>query len=355
MAKEDVDSRKTLKHTKKKRKRKIILFSILVPLLLLVAVTSVYAYDLFTTAQKVADDSYEDDGREKSELRAQEVDPGKDHVSILFVGIDNSEHRDNEGNALSDALILATLNKNDNSIKMLSIPRDSYVQIPEVGYQDKITHAHAFGGVNATIESVETMMDVPVDYYVRLNFNAFVDAINALGGITAEVPYEFSESNSDDEKNSIHLYPGEQELNGEEALALARTRKLDNDIERGKRQQDILQAIIQKGTSVNGLLKLDEMLEAVGDNMTTNMTFDEMKSLVSYGTSGSFDIETFTLDGSDLMLEGIYYYQLNEADLAEKKQTLQEHLELDEEENGQESNVDESIQSNDEANTEQTD
>src|SRR5699024_7653135 len=117
-----------------------------------------------------------------------------------------------------------------------SIPRDSYVYIPEVGYEDKINHAHAFGGHRATIDAVENLLDIPVDYWVKLNFNAFVDVIDAIDGIDVEVPYEFTESNSDDKRDSIHLFPGKQLVDGEEALALARTRKLDNDIERGKRQ-----------------------------------------------------------------------------------------------------------------------
>src|SRR5690606_21377009 len=108
------------------------------------------------------------------------------------------------------------------------------VYIPEVGYNDKINHAHAFGGPKATIETVEQLLDVPVDYYVKLNFHAFTEVVDVIGGITAEVPYELWESDSNDKKNAIHLLPGEQLLNGEQALALARTRKYDSDIERGK-------------------------------------------------------------------------------------------------------------------------
>src|SRR5699024_10854672 len=209
----------------------------------------------------------------------------------------------------TDALMLATFNRDKSSVKLLSIPRDSLVYIPEVGYEDKINHAHAFGGTTAAVETVENLLDIPVDYYVKVNFHAFVDIVDALNGITAEVPYEFKESNSMDKRDSIHLLEGVQELDGEEALALARTRKLDNDIQRGKRQQEIMEAIIDKATSVQSILSYDNVLEAVGDNMTTNMSFSEMKTFITYGTSGSgIDIESFTLEGSDYQPSGVYYW-----------------------------------------------
>lgn len=334
MSKKDVNSRIQIKEKKKKSKRRKILFFIFVPLIIIIGAASAYAIDLINEAEKAVSNSYESDGREdnKSELRAKEVDPTEDHVSVLFIGVDDSEHRGEKNEPVrSDALILATLNKNDNSVKMLSIPRDSYVYVPEVGYEDKITHAHAFGGVHATIETVETFLDVPVDYYVKLNFNAFVDVIDAIGGVEMEVPFEFTESDSNDKRDSIHLLPGEQNLNGEEALALARTRKIDNDIERGKRQQEIMKAVINKATSVNSVFKLDDAIQAVGSNMTTNLTFDEMKAFLSYGTSGNIDMETLNLEGSDLWLNNTYYYGLDEQNLAETKQILQTHLDLAEE------------------------
>ncbi|WP_138419945.1 LCP family protein [Aquibacillus sediminis] len=322
----------------RKRKRKKLLF-ILIPFLLLIAAATVYGASLVNKAQQAVNESYEEDGREgnKSDRRPDNVDPSEDNVSILFIGVDDSEKRNNSEHALSDALILATLNKEDHSVKMVSIPRDSYVYVPEVGYKTKITHAHSYGGSNATMETVEELLDVPVDYFVRLNFNAFVDVIDALGGITVDVPYELYEQDSNDVKGAIHLLPGEQTLNGEEALALARTRKYDNDIERGKRQQQILKAIMDKVLSANSLLKYNSAIEAVGDNMSTNMKFDQMKSLLSYATSSDFDIDSFSLEGSDLWTDA-YYWQLNEQDLVDKQQLLKDHLQLNQNDTSTNSN-----------------
>lgn len=330
----DINSREGKRNSIKRNRKRKISFFILIPLGILFLIITAYGLNLFGRAQSAVKNAYEDDGRERSELRDFDVDPGQDHVSVLFIGVDESDHRSNEGNSLSDALILATLNKDDSSVKLLSIPRDSYVYIPDRGYKDKINHAHAFGGPKATIDAVEGLLNVPVDYFVRLNFHAFVDVVDALGGITMDVPFEFSESNSNDQRNAIHLYPGIQDIDGEEALALARTRKMDNDIERGKRQQEVMEAILAKAVSIGSIMKFDDVIDAVGDNMSTNLSFNQMMSFISYGTSGNLDMESLNLEGNDLWLENtngnrIYYYELVEEHLAETKSKLRLHLELD--------------------------
>ncbi|WP_085991043.1 LCP family protein [Oceanobacillus senegalensis] len=316
---------------RKRRRRKFRrrLYFLLVLCFIAFFVVASYAAYLYVKAGSVMSESYEGVGREKSELRETAVDPSKDNFSMLIIGADESEERDNEGAARSDTLMLATFNKEDKSVKLVSIPRDSLVYIPEVDRETKINHAYAYGGAKATIETVEHLLDIPVDYHVTLNFEAFIDVVNALNGITVDVPYELYEQNSDGEKGAIHLLPGEQQLNGEQALALARTRKLDNDIERGKRQQEIIKAAMDKAISVGSVFKYDDVIEAVGDNMTTNMTFSEIKSLISYGTSGTnLDIETYTLEGSDYQPGSVYYWKLDETVLEEIKLMLKEHLEI---------------------------
>jgi polyisoprenyl-teichoic acid--peptidoglycan teichoic acid transferase len=322
------------KATKKYKKRSTKASLIIKVSLLLIASLAICAtaYGVYLTKQvkHAADSAHEElDGREVSTLRDNKVEPIHDNVSILFVGVDDSDNRgQGSDHSRSDALILATLNNKTHTIKMLSIPRDSYVYIPKVGYRDKITHAHAMGGTLTTIETVENLLDVPIDYYVRMNFNAFIDVVDALGGIEAEVPYALHELDEFD-KFTINLKPGMQHLNGSEALALARTRKQDSDIERGKRQQEILSAIINKAASVSSLTKYDDVIKALGDNMKTDMTFTEMKSFLSYLSEGVPRIDTLTLDGSDDMSTGIYYYKLNQQSVNEVKETLKNHLGLD--------------------------
>ena len=227
----------------------------------------------------------------------------------------------------TDALILTTFNVKDKSVKMVSIPRDSYVYIPERGKKDKITHAHVYGGTDATIETVEELFDIPVDYFFKLNFNAFIDVVDALGGITVDVPITFTEQDSKDQADAIHLRKGLQELDGEEALALARTRKIDNDIERGKRQQLVLKAIIDKAVSVGSITKYGDVMESMGNNLTTNMDFGEMLGLFNYALAG-LNIESLAIEGEDTKIKGIYYYELLESSVKEISETFENHLEL---------------------------
>lgn len=290
-----------------------------------------YAAHLYQKTASVMGDSHESVGRvdEKSELRDEVVNPVEDNVSVLIIGVDTSENRDYGEASRSDALMLATFNKKRNSVKLLSIPRDAYVYVPEVGYSTKINHAHFFGGPKATIDTVEQFLNVPVDYYVRVNFEAFMEVVDSLGGIEYEVPYEMTEMDSQDRQNAIHLMPGLQELNGEEALAVARTRKYDSDMERGKRQQKIIKSVADKAASASSILKLDNVIEAVGSNMRTNLTFDDMKSFLSYGLSKNIAIQTVNLEGEGgRMDDGLWYFHVDEESVAAAQDELREQLDL---------------------------
>lgn len=322
-------SRITKKAPKRKLRKRIKVMLLLLAIGLIAVIS--YSTFLYLKAGSAMNNAYEEDGRDKSDLRDDFVDPKFDNVSILIMGIDQSEKREMRygDKNRTDALILATLNREDKSVKLLSIPRDSYVYIPEVGYHDKINHAHAFGSTKATLDAVENLLEIPVDYYVKLNFHAFVDVIDAIGGVEIDVPYEFKESDSNDKRDNIHVLKGRQILDGEEALAFARTRKKDNDVERGKRQLEIIDSVVNKATSFSSLFKYDDMIDAVGNNMSTNMTFTEMKSFFHYATEGTnLDVEKFTLEGEDYQPGGVYYYQVDEIALGDTINKLKQHLEL---------------------------
>src|SRR5699024_4679273 len=111
-------------------------------------------------------------------------------ISVLIMGVDASEKRKDDGSPRTDALMVATFNKKEKSVKVVSIPRDAKVYIPIRDREDKINHAHAFGhargGDNqaalATVDTVEHLLDIPIDYWVKLNFEAFIDVVEAIDG-----------------------------------------------------------------------------------------------------------------------------------------------------------------------------
>lgn len=331
---------------KSKKKTKIIISAILFFLI----VGGGYTWFLANKASSAIRNAAHDLARgDKSDLRDKAVKPITNNVSVLIMGVDESDVRGKEyGEAIrTDALLLATFNKDSKTVKLLSIPRDTYTYIPVEKKKDKITHAHAFGsakngkdgGPQASIDAVEKLMNVPVDYFVKFNFKSFIKIVDDLGGIEVDVPVEFTEQDSNDNAEAIHLQKGVQKLNGEEALALARTRHVDSDAMRGQRQQLVIEAILKKLTSVGSVTKVGDIIDDINGQFVTNLTFDDMLSFYKYGADSS--IEKLQIEGEDCyMAKGddtcsksagggrTYYYNPDKKELANVTNELRTHLGL---------------------------
>jgi LCP family protein required for cell wall assembly len=206
---------------------------------------------------------------------------------------------------------------------MLSIPRDSYVNIVGKGKQDKITHAYSFGGLDMATETVEELLEIDIDHHLVLNFSSFTSIIDTLGGIEVEVPFAFSEQNSKGVKNAITFEEGTHTLNGEEALAFARMRKQDprGDIGRGERQQQVITAVVSKLLSIGSVPKYGSLFGEVKDGIDTDVNILDIPKLAPYLSTFS-EINPVSLEGEGIKLNGIYYYQLNENTLYNAKQEL---------------------------------
>ncbi|KFN04508.1 LytR family transcriptional regulator [Bacillus clarus] len=331
-----------------KKKTKIIISIIL----LFLIIGGGYTWFLVNKASSAIRNAAHDLARgNKSDLRDKAVKPITNNVSVLIMGVDESDVRGKEyGEAIrTDALLLATFNKDSKTVKLLSIPRDTYTYIPIEKKKDKITHAHAFGsakngkngGPQASIDAVEKLLNVPVDYFVKFNFKSFIKIVDDLGGIEVDVPVEFTEQDSNDNAEAIHLEKGIQKLNGEEALALARTRHVDSDAMRGQRQQLVIEAILKKLTSVGSVTKVGDIIDDINGQFVTNLTFDDMLSFYKYGSDSS--IEKLQITGDDCyMARGddtcsksagggrTYYYKPDEKALTTTTNELRTHLGLPE-------------------------
>nr|WP_276561313.1 LCP family protein [Bacillus paramycoides] len=337
----------TRNNPNKSRKKTKIIISVI---LLLLIVGGSYTWFLVNKASSAVRNAAHDLARgDKSDLRDKAVKPITNNVSVLIMGVDESDVRGKEyGEAIrTDALLLATFNKDSKTVKLLSIPRDTYTYIPVEKKKDKITHAHAFGstkngkngGPQASIDAVENLMNVPVDYFVKFNFKSFIKIVDDLGGIEVDVPVEFTEQDSNDNAEAIHLKKGVQKLNGEEALALARTRHIDSDAMRGQRQQLVIEAILKKLTSVGSVTKVGNIIDDINGQFVTNLTFDDMLSFYKYGSDST--IEKLQIQGEDCyMAKGddtcsqspgggrTYYYNPDKKDLANLTNELRSHLGL---------------------------
>ena len=299
---------------------------------MLVIVPAIFGFMLLNSSKHAFDDSFSDNDTHQSKLRTATVDASSDPVSILFLGIDDSSARRENGQSAeqsrTDAVILSTLNPDSKQIRLLSIPRDTLSYIPEVGYYDKMTHAHAYGGPDATMDTIEANLNVPVDYYIRINMEAFVKTVDELGGIEYDVPYDIDEPNTTDQ-GRIKLKKGKQLLNGDQALAITRTRKQDSDLKRGERQMEVLKILFQKAQNTKSLSKLDDIIEIVGKNSKHNLSYEEIRSLAATYLTGDADIKSQQLQGENELLNGIYYINPDEDELIKTGNKLRKDLGLE--------------------------
>lgn len=337
------ESRKDEQKTRQHKKFRKILLIVLATVLVLAGSGAAYGYYLTKKLENLTTESQKKLVRgDKSNLRAEKVDPVKDDFSILFMGIDARK----KGPSRSDALILATFNHETRKVKMVSIPRDSKVQIIDPTHQrnfgiSKITHAHAYGdaedghGEDFTIATVEHLFNIPVDYYVQLDFTAYVKIINALGGVDVKVPVELVTQNSKDQtgKHTIVLKPGKHLLNGEQALAYVRNRKspgAGGDFGRGRRQMAVIRAMIDKSTKLSSFTKYSQVIDSLNGHFETDFTFGQLLNLRHYASSLS-SVKTVQLKGKDDMSTGVYYFDLDDDYLAKVSTILHKQLNLTEE------------------------
>jgi polyisoprenyl-teichoic acid--peptidoglycan teichoic acid transferase len=306
------------KKTKKKKKTwvKVLIGAFL---LLFIAVGA-YAFTVYNSLTNAVETMHAPIDREKSEKRVEEVELEKAQpFSVLLLGVDEREG----DRGRSDSIIVLTVNPNTNSVKMLSIPRDTRTEIVGKGTQDKINHAYAFGGVEMSIATVENFLDIPIDYYVQINMEGFKDIVDAVGGVTVDNDLDFTYEGTSFPK-------GQLTLNGEKALKYSRMRYEDprGDFGRQLRQRQVIKAIIDEGASLNSLTNFGDIFQALGSNVKTDLTFDEMVTIQSKYRSASQQMEQLTVSGQGGKIDGVYYLTVPDEEKANLQATLKEHLEL---------------------------
>jgi LCP family protein required for cell wall assembly len=300
---------------------KKVLLIIGIVLTLFIGAAGGYAVYLYNNAVSTVDEGmHAPTEREHSEKREQEVNiETREPLSFLLLGLDEDDF-----SGRSDTILVVTVNPNDNSMKMTSVPRDTRLEIPGRGSEDKVNHAHAYGGPQLVMETVEDFLDVPIDYYVAVNMSGFRDIVNSVGGVTVENTFAF-------EKRG-HEYPeGEISMNGEEALHYVRMRKEDpdGDLGRNARQRKVLDAIIDEAASFSSVTRVEHILQALGDNIRTDMTFDEMWEIYEKYGDARHNTESVEIDGSGTLIDEVWYYLVEDEERRRVSEDLRTHLELD--------------------------
>ena len=235
----------------------------------------------------------------KKKVKGPKVSKGNG-MTIYVSGIDtygpiNSVSR-------SDVNILMTVNTDTKEVLLTTTPRDSYVPIADGGNNqyDKLTHAGIYG-VDASIHTLENLYDIDINYYARLNFTSFLKLIDLLGGIDVYNDQEFNAHTN----NGKHYPVGNLHLNSTDALGFVRERYAlaDGDRDRGRNQQKVITAIIQKLTSTEVLTNYSAVIQGLQESVQTNMPVEVMTDLVNrqLEKGGKYDVQSQDLKGTGRM------------------------------------------------------
>lgn len=300
-------------------KKKILKRVILVLFLLLIAVGGWLGYKVISNSNKLGTNIWSI--FDNSKLRGED----RGRINILLAG-DSSDDPGHAGAELTDSIMLLSVNPNNKTAFIMSIPRDLYVDIPGNGYS-KINAANVYGnadkfkeagypdgGMGLLEKTITDTLGIPIDYYALINYTAFKDAVNAVGGVTVTIDSGYRNGVFDPYAN-LKLPNGVQQINGEQALALARARGegpgafgVGSDFDRTKYQREILLALKDKASSTGVLtnpVKISNLFDAAGNNVKTDLSLGNIRRLNNLTKDiNNADIKSVSLndvDGKNLL------------------------------------------------------
>jgi len=308
-----------------KKKRWLRYIGIIIVLLAITA--GVYTYTVYKSVTKTVETMHQPLERKKSEKRTENLSFEKsDPFSVLLLGVD--ERANDAGR--SDTMIVLTVNANKKSAEMLSIPRDTRTKIAGVDKVTKINHAFAYGGPEMAIATVEQFLDIPIDYFIKVNMESFKGLVDALGGVTVSNDLAFT-------YGGTHFPLGEVTLAGSDALKYIRMRYEDErgDFGRQFRQREVIKAIIEEGASLKSLARYESILGVLGDNIKTNLTFREMSDIQQNYKDARNEIHQLEIKGEGQRIydeefrKELYFLVVSEEEQQRLQGILKSHLEIE--------------------------
>lgn len=310
------------------KRRKVFKVIIIIVIIIVALICAIGGY-VWHTLSKMNIEDINKDNLDMNENIYQDV---SDKISeeefdkIVTIALFGSDSRDmnNMESGRSDSIMIASINPVKKTFKLISIPRDSYVNVPGYGYT-KINHAYAYGGEELTIKTINSNFGLAISEYVTINFSGLINIINKIGGIEMDI--------TQDELNVLNQYlrnsyqisgkeyvPLEQyghvTLNGEQALAHSRDRYVGNDFDRASRQRDIIAAIINKLSTMDASqltsIITNDFLPEVKTNINVVNYTGLLTSVLSYKNeylNSRISAQVPSTDyGYDKYIDGVYYF-----------------------------------------------
>ena len=298
----------TKRRRKKGRKKKRSFFKVFFIATLAFAIIGVGLIYAYNTLNKVDNVTIATDDEEL------EIDDNvMEHSDVMNIALFGLDEPDAKNGGRSDSIIVASLDKVHKKIKLTSIMRDTYVDIPGYG-MDKINHAHSFGGPELAIKTINRNFNMNIREFATVDFFGLEKIINTLGGIEIDVLNDeerkyvnmgVRDMNRTDGKNGSHITePGLQTLTGRQAVAYSRIRKTgDGDFERTQRQREVLEKVIHKGLDA-GITKYPALLNTTLPYVTTSLSKTEILSLGKFVlTSNINKVDKYRLPLNKYLLE----------------------------------------------------
>ncbi|MCD5075332.1 LCP family protein [Enterococcus gallinarum] len=298
----------------------LIIFGIVAVLVIgVVGIGAKLYMDLSSSIQKTYESverKNQEEGKRETPVNLDE----KDSFSVLLLGIDTGDlGRTDQGR--SDAIMVATVNPTDGQTTIVSVPRDTYVDIVGHGTTDKINHAYAFGGAAMSMDTVQKYLDIPIDHYVAMNMAGIKELVDAVGGVDVNNDLKFENEGNTFDIGKIHL-------NGDQALSYTRMRYDDpnGDYGRQGRQRNVVAAVAKKALSLDGVTQYQEVLNAIEGNMKTDMDFNMMQKIALDYRDAFKKVEQVQMQGDGFMQDGISYQRVSGDELNRVQQILKEQL-----------------------------
>ncbi|MFT9412380.1 LCP family protein [Liquorilactobacillus hordei] len=307
------------RHHHRNKKNKIWRF-IIALLILFFVVDGLIIAKVYNDAKNAVDTTYHKVKNKTERNAARTISNGKP-FSILLLGTDTGDYgRTYTGR--TDTMMVAIVNPNTKKTTLVSIPRDTEVAIPGHGFENKINSAYTYGGTSMAMNIVQSYFNVPIDHYIEMNMGGLVQLSSALGSIKVDNDLDFTNL-------GYHFKKGTVTINESNILAYTRMRYQDSrgDYGRQLRQRLVLEGLVKKIATVQGITKYQSILSALSSNMKTDITFNEMKSIATKYRSAS-EVEQIQLQGYGKMIDGISFQVVPQENVDAVTKKLRTALEL---------------------------
>jgi polyisoprenyl-teichoic acid--peptidoglycan teichoic acid transferase len=228
------------------------------------------------------------------------VSASDDKIHILLMGVDERPH----DKGRPDVMMVIEIDPSTDTTKVVSLPRDTKVSIPGRDESTKLNHTYTYGGTTLTVQTVQQLLDIQIDYYVKVNMNGFEEVIKEVGELTIDNDLDFT-------FNGYHFAKGELTLSPDEALAYVRMRKQDpmGDEGRNERQRNVIRASIDKLLEQNDYGKILDLLDTVSPFLQWNIQEKDLKELYTDYSQSMKKIESSELPGEGrLGQDGLWYF-----------------------------------------------